>query len=369
MIETELRTTPIYDCYKDEPGVKLIDFGGWYLPVNFSSGIIAEHLEVRSNVGMFDVSHMGECMVTGPGARAFLDWMITNDVASLRPGHVVYGMMCYERGTVVDDLLVYCIDDSRFFVVLNASNADKDLAYLLDHKPEGVAIEDLCDATSQIALQGPNAEQVLKGVWPGCTELGFFDFSVNASIFGCRALVSRTGYTGEDGFEIYLKSSDGPKVWKALLEKGVMPCGLGARDTLRMEAKLPLYGHELSDQITPLEANLGVFVKLDKSFIGRDALLKQKEEGIPRSLRGFEMVEGGVARYLYSVYLNDEQIGYVTSGCKSPSLDKFVGYALIRRDIGLKFGDLIDIEIHGKLRKAKLVKTPFCKHSAGKSEA
>ena len=357
------KTTPLFDEYKDYEGVKLIDFGGWLLPVNFRDGIIAEHLAVREDVGIFDVSHMGECTVTGPGALDFLENMVTSRLCGLESGRIAYGMMCYPNGTVVDDLLVYCIaPGNKYFVVMNASNVEKDLNWLREHAPEDIVIEDLSGMTAQVALQGPNAAQVLSGLWPEADSLPTFGFEQDVQVLGERFLISRTGYTGEDGFEIYGPGDSIRKIWNALFDLGVLPCGLGARDSLRMEAKLPLYGHELSDSITPLEANLSVFVDLDKDFIGCEALRKQKEQGIARSLRGFEMVDPGVARNGYDVRLGERRIGYVTSGTKSPSLDKFVGYALIERDTGLKFGDLIQIDIHGKMKNARLVRTPFCKH-------
>lgn len=359
-----MHTTPIYEAYKDYPHVKLIDFGGWDLPVNFEAGIIAEHNAVRNEAGMFDVSHMGECLVEGPGARAFLDSLVTNDVSSQPVGRALYAIMCYENGTCVDDLILYCLKEDVFFVVMNASNVEKDLAWIIAHKPQdGVKITDLSAKVAQIAIQGPKAVDYVSSVLPSARDLGFFGIDCTSGIFGKKCIVGRTGYTGEDGFEIYCDANDGTFFWNEFIKMGVQPCGLGARDTLRLEAKLPLYGHEISDTITPLEANLGVFVKLDKTsdFIGKKALLEQQENGIPRSLRGFEMVEGGVARNGYPVLLGEKEIGYVTSGCKSPTLDKFVGFALMERKTGLKFGDNIEILIHNKPKKAVLVKTPFYK--------
>lgn len=359
-----MHTTPIYEAYKNYEGVKLIDFGGWDLPVNFKSGIIAEHNAVRATAGMFDVSHMGECLVEGPGARAFLDSLVTNDVSTQPVGRALYAIMCYENGTCVDDLILYCLKEDLFFVVMNASNVEKDLAWIMSHKPtNGVRITDLSAKTAQIAVQGPTAVDFVSKLIPQARELGFFGLDYTSGVLGKKCIVGRTGYTGEDGFEIYCAAEDGPELWNAFYEMGVTPCGLGARDTLRLEAKLPLYGHEISDSITPLEANLGTFVKLDKSadFIGKAALIKQQEEGIARSLRGFEMVEGGVARNGYPVLVSGREVGYVTSGCKSPTLDKFVGYALMERKTGLKFGDTIEVVIHGKPKKAVLVKTPFYK--------
>lgn len=357
-----MHTTPIYEVYKDYPDMKLTDFGGWDLPVNFENGIIAEHIAVRSNVGMFDVSHMGECFVEGAKAKDFLNGLVTNDISKIYPNKAMYTIMCYENGTCVDDLIIYCISDVKFFVVMNASNVEKDLNWLNSHCPSDVKITDLSPKMGQVAIQGPKAYEVLEKLMPGCNQLGFFELK-ETTYKGQYAVLGRTGYTGEDGFEIYTENATACQLWKDLKELGVQPCGLGARDTLRLESKLPLYGHEISDSITPLEANLSLFVKLDKEadFIGKAALIKQQEQGIPRSLRGFEMVDGGVPRNSYPVFLKGQEIGYVTSGAKSPSCDKFVGYALIKRDLGLKFGDEIEVEIHGKLKKAVLCKTPFYK--------
>ncbi|MDY4611595.1 MAG: glycine cleavage system aminomethyltransferase GcvT [Sphaerochaetaceae bacterium] len=367
-----MKRTPLFDAYKEYPGVKLIDFGGWELPVNFETGIIAEHHAVRTAAGLFDVSHMGECLVTGDSAKAYLDWLCTNDIASMVPGQVMYTFMCYPSGTVVDDLIVYCISETTYLVVLNASNTTKDLDWMIQGNPKASdgcslpVIRDLSAETVQIALQGPRAEKILTKLLPSAPQIAFFRFDPHCVVAGVPCLVSRTGYTGEDGFELYCSTKAGIALWNALLEAGkddgLIPCGLGARDTLRMEAKLPLYGHEISDRITPLEANLAVFVKLDKGgFCGRESLAVQQEQGIPRSLRGIEMVDGGVPRQGYPVFLGEREIGFVTSGAKSPTLEKFCGYVLIDRTTGLKFGDIVEIEIHGKKKRAKLVKTPFYK--------
>lgn len=357
-----MHTTHLYEAYKDYPQMKMTDFGGWDLPVNFETGIIAEHILVRESAGMFDVSHMGECCVSGDEAESFLNGLVTNDVSTLAVGKAMYAIMCYENGTAVDDLILYRMDKSLFFVVMNASNVEKDLTWINAHCPSSVKVENLSDEMCQIAVQGPKAVEYVGKLIPNVADMPFFGVSYE-NIFGSRCVVGRTGYTGEDGFEIYMPNEKAVEIWNYFYENGVKPCGLGARDTLRLESKLPLYGHELSDTITPLEVNLGLFVKLDKKadFIGKTALSEQQESGIPRSLRGFEMVDGGVPRNSYRVFLNGEEIGYVTSGCKGPSVDKFIGYALIKRNLGLKFGDNIDIEIHGKLKKAVLVKTPFYK--------
>lgn len=360
-----MKTTPVYNAYKDYEGIKLIDFGGWDLPVNFAKGIIAEHNAVRNGAGIFDVSHMGECIVSGKGALDYLDSLMTNNIKGAVDGQIIYTLMCYPNGTVVDDLLIYRFNAEKFVVVMNASNVEKDLAWLRKDNPNSKnapEIEDLSPKKSQLAIQGPEAVNIFAKFLPECKDLGFMHFIPEAEVCGVKCLVSRSGYTGEDGFEVYFDNEYAPKLWDEFVKAGAEPCGLGARDSLRMEAKLPLYGHEISDTITPLEANLSTFVKLDdRTFVGSEALRKQKEEGIPRSLRGFEMVDGGVARNGYRVFLKGEDIGYVTTGTKSPTLDKFVGYAMMKRDTGLVFGDEIEIEIHGKLKKAKLVKTPFYK--------
>ncbi|WP_320127891.1 glycine cleavage system aminomethyltransferase GcvT [uncultured Sphaerochaeta sp.] len=365
-----MKRTPLYPVYSTYEQVKLIDFGGWELPVNFAGGILSEHEAVRKRVGLFDVSHMGECMVIGENATQYLDYLCTNTISTLVPGQIQYTMMCYPNGTVVDDLLVYCKDSLHYLVVLNASNTEKDLAWIREGNPwtkEKPEITDCSAETVQLALQGPLAVKTLEKLVPDCQTIKSFTFRDTCLVGGVQALVSRTGYTGEDGFELYCKVEDGPRLWNILLEAGkefdIAPCGLGARDTLRMESKLPLYGHEISDTITPLEANLGVFVHLEKTdFCGKAALEKQKTEGIPRTLRGVEMIEKSVPRAQCKVFLGDREIGFVTSGTKSPSLQKFCAYVLIDRSTGLKFGDVLEIEIHGQRKKALLVKTPFYKH-------
>ena len=371
-----MKHTPLYERYKNYPGVKLIDFGGWELPVQFETGILGEHNAVRERAGLFDVSHMGECNVSGETAASYLDYLCTNSISDMQVGQCRYTLMCYPDGTVVDDLLIYRRSDISFMVVMNASNCEKDLEWIKQGNPkagECPMVQDISDATVLLALQGPLATKILSTLLPDCDSLQTFRFRSQCEVGEVMALISRTGYTGEDGYELYCAAEDGPLLWDILLEAGkpfgLICCGLGSRDTLRMEAKLPLYGHEISDTITPLEANLSMFVKLEKSdFCGRDALLSQKETGIPRTLRGIEMVDKAVPRSGYRVFLEDEDIGYVTSGTKSPTLGIFCAYILIKREAGLKFGDTVDIEIHGQRKKAKLVKTPFYKHGVKNTE-
>ncbi len=370
-----LKRTVLYDVYKNYDGVKLIDFGGWELPVNFEKGIIGEHMAVRENAGLFDVSHMGEITVEGDTSEEFINYLVTNDVSAMHDNQCMYSPMCYPDGGVVDDLLVYRYSTGKYLLVVNASNVDKDFSWIskenewIKKASEKPVLENISGRMSQIAFQGPKAESYMKElVSPEVADIEFFHFRDDLKIDGKKAIISRTGYTGEDGFEIYLANEDAADVWNYLLnatkDRGVLPCGLGARDTLRFESKLPLYGHELTKDISPLEANLSYFVKLDKKdFCGKAALVAQKEHGIPRTLRGCEMVDKGVPRAGYTVHLNGKEIGFVTSGTKSPILNKFLGLVLIKRGTGLKIGDEIEVNINGKMKKAKLVKTPFFKNT------
>lgn len=380
-----LKTTPLYAVYKEYRGVKLIDFGGWELPVNFGSGIIEEHLAVRKNAGLFDVSHMGEIIIEGDSSEEFVDWLVTNDVKSMDDYQCLYSPMCYPHGGVVDDLMIYRYSPKKYLLVVNAANTDKDFNWISKEndwiQKSGTAgtigtggsapsVTNVSAQWAQIAFQGPKANDYLREIAGDVVdEIKFFRFQDGVKIGDHECIVSRTGYTGEDGFEIYCDSAVAADVWNTILDhskdRGVLPCGLGARDTLRFEAKLPLYGHELTEDITPLEANLSVFVKLEgDDFCGKAALEKQKQEGVPRSLRGCEMIDRGVPREHYKVFSTEgDEIGYVTSGAKSIMLDKFCGLVLIQRGIGLKIGNEIEIEMNKKRKRAKLVKTPFYKRT------
>lgn len=373
-----MKQTPLYSVYSNYPEVRIIDFGGWELPVHFSSGITAEHLAVREAAGLFDVSHMGEILIEGPESTGFLDYLVTNDVRSLEDGQVLYTPMCYPHGGCVDDLIIYRYHEHSYLVVVNAANIEKDHLwmtqenpYVMDRLGEMPSIINTSDSFVQIALQGPKAEDILAQLVPTCREISFFRFQDALMIDSIPVLISRTGYTGEDGFEIYCDALSGPRLWERLLTagepQGLIPCGLGARDSLRLESKLPLYGHELSEDITPLEANLKAFVAFtEHDFCGKDALLQQQRDGIPRSLRGIRMIDRGVPRNGYEVYAGERCIGQVTSGTKSPVLGSFVGLVLIRRGIGLSLGDSVEIDIRGKRKKAELVRTPFIKHTGRK---
>jgi aminomethyltransferase len=359
-----LKQTPLYPLY-EEYGAKTIDFGGWDLPVQFA-GIQKEHEAVRTKAGLFDVSHMGEVEVKGPDALSFVQKITTNDASTLAVNQAQYSIMCYPDGGTVDDLLVYKLAEDHYLLVINAANIEKDVAWMQQHVDGDMTLRNISDETAQLALQGPLAEAVLQKLTDtDLSEIRFFYFKLDVNLAGVSALVSRTGYTGEDGFELYVKPEDAPVLWRKILEAGgedVLPCGLGARDTLRFEARLPLYGQELNESISPLEAGLGFVVKVEKQvpFIGQEALKKQKEEGIPRKLVGLEMIERGIPRSHYPVYVGEVQIGEITTGTQSPTLKKNVGLALIRKEYS-ELGTEVDVEIRGKRVKAKVVATPFYK--------
>lgn len=360
-----LKRTPLFAAYKDQ--AKLVEFGGWEMPVQFSS-IKEEHHAVRHAAGLFDVSHMGEVEVTGADATTFLQRLMTNDIDKLQDNQAQYTFMCYPDGGTVDDLLVYKKGENDYLLVPNAANLEKDVAWMNEQRSGDVNIHDVSAETALLALQGPKAEAILQRLTAvDLSSIRPFRFYPDADVDGLTVMISRSGYTGEDGFELYVAANDSVALWEKLLEAGqkdgLLPCGLGARDTLRFEVKLPLYGQELSANISPLEAGLGFAVKLDKGeFIGREALLKQKEQGISRKLVGIEMVERGIPRTNYPVYVGDERIGEVTSGTQSPTLQKNLGLALIKREYS-EIGQHVQIGIRKKRVQAKVIKTPFYKRS------
>lgn len=355
-----------------ELDAQLIEFAGYEMPVKYSS-INEEHLTVRESVGMFDLSHMGEFHLAGPGAVTFVDGLVTNDVAALEPGQILYTPMCYPDGGIVDDLLVYRLGDDELMLVVNASNIEKDWAWVEEHLPaEGVTAENRSYQTTLVAVQGPGAEKVLSAV----TELDLSGLAFYAWTRGTVAgiddvLVSRTGYTGEDGFEIYLPDEDGPALWRALwphnVEAGGRAIGLGARDTLRLEMKYALYGNDIDKTTNPLEAGLKWTVKLDKGdFIGRESLLEVKRNKVSRKLICFEMLDRGIARHGAPCHDDDgAEIGVVTSGTMSPSLGKPIGLAYLNRGHTKSGGEFL-VEIRGKLRRAVVVKPPFYKDGSRK---
>ncbi|WP_264738533.1 glycine cleavage system aminomethyltransferase GcvT [Cytobacillus firmus] len=362
---SQLKRTPLFEVYKDY-GAKTIDFGGWDLPVQFSS-IKEEHEAVRTKAGLFDVSHMGEIEVKGTDSLKYLQKMMTNDISKLKNSGAQYTAMCYENGGTVDDLLVYKIEDDHYLLVVNASNIEKDFNWLQDHAEGNMELKNLSEDMAQLAIQGPLAEKVLqKLAGTNLSDIGFFKFQQDVDLNGKKALVSRTGYTGEDGFEVYCDAKDAAALWNEILEagkeEGVLPCGLGARDTLRFEANLALYGQELSPDITPLEAGIGFAVKVNKEadFIGKEVLKNQKENGVPRKLAGIEMIDRGIPRHGYPVYKGEELIGEVTTGTQSPTLKKNIGLVLIKKDHA-EPGTELEVEIRGKRLKAKIAATPFYK--------
>ncbi|NLP44760.1 MAG: glycine cleavage system aminomethyltransferase GcvT [Peptococcaceae bacterium] len=357
-----MKKTPLYELHV-QAGGKIIDFGGWALPVEYE-GIIREHETVRTAAGLFDVSHMGEILVEGPDAEKYLQKMLTNDLAPMQDYQVYYTFMCYPDGGVVDDLIVYKYNANLYLLVVNASNKDKDYEWLLQHRAGQVTITDVSDNYALFAVQGPNAQRILQDMTStDLNQIKFFRFSSEVIIGDTPVMISRTGYTGEDGFELYLSPDQAPSLWQKILEQGqkhgLRPVGLGARDTLRFEAALPLYGHELSADISPLEAGLGHFVKFSKSdFIGKEALLRQKEGGVKRKLIAFEMLERGIPRAGYEVQADGKTIGYVTTGGIAPSLNKNIGLALIASDYAQE-GQTIEVAIRKRSMRALIIPKPF----------
>jgi aminomethyltransferase len=361
VVVEELRRTPLYDEHKDL-GARLVDFAGYEMPVQYE-GIKAEHNAVRNHAGLFDVSHMGEAVFRGPDAESAVQRLVTRDVGRLNVGQAGYSAVCYEDGGTVDDVIVYKREDD-FLIVVNASNREKDLAHFMEHTEDlDVDVADESDDWALLALQGPEAEQLLQGATDAdLSDLKPFRF-VEGEVAGSPALISRTGYTGEDGFELYVGPGDAPGIWRTLIEAGATPAGLGARDTLRLEAGLCLYGNELDPETTPLEAGIGFAVHLDKEheFIGQAALKGEQENGLRKKLVGFEMEGRGIGRHDHQVTVDDETVGRVTSGTKSPTLDRAIGLALV----GPGVEDRFDVVIRDRPVPAKAVPIPFYKRDKG----
>lgn len=354
------KKTPLYDCHVNRKG-RIVPFAGYLLPVQYETGVIAEHMAVRQNAGLFDVSHMGEILISGKDALEFLQLLLTNDFSKMTIGGVKYSPMCYENGGVVDDLLVYKQAEDKYLIVVNASNLQKDVAWIKSKLCGKVHVEDISERIAQIAIQGPRSEEIMKTLTTiENLPAKYYTFMEDCSIHGIHALISRTGYTGEDGFEIYIDTKDAPLLWETMLDKGkdygLIPCGLGARDTLRLEAAMPLYGHEMDETITPLETGLDFAVKLNKEdFIGKDALVSFK----PARVRvGLKIIDRGIARENCPVFLNETLIGHTTSGTFSPYFNYPIAMAIVNRE-ELQ-GDIF-VEIRGKRLKANLVDIPFYK--------
>jgi aminomethyltransferase len=364
---TELKRTPLYSVHR-AAGAKMVDFGGWDMPVQYT-GLIDEHNTVRKGVGLFDVSHMGEIEIRGPEAMKLVDFATTNAVAKLKTGQAQYSGLLYEHGGFVDDILVHKVADDSFFLCVNASNQEKDFEHIvgLNSGPHAFdcEVEFASDKYSQIAVQGPKA----LGVAQTLTETNLaaikYYWFTDGTFAGVPARIARTGYTGEDGFEVYVAPEYAVRVWNALMEagkpEGIKPCGLGARNTLRLESKMALYGHEIGASISPLEADLAWIVKLDKGdFNGREALVKQKEKGLTRKLVGFEMRGRGIGRDGYEVNIGGVPAGWVTSGSPAPTLNKNIGLCYLPLDRA-KPGEKIEIVIRNQAVEAETVPTPFYK--------
>ena len=357
-----LKRTPLFDSYAKFGG-KTIDFGGWELPVQFSS-IKEEHAAVREAAGLFDVSHMGEVFVEGPGSLAYLQKLVTNDVSKVAIDQTQYTTMCYTDGGVVDDLLIYRLGEEKYLLVVNAANIEKDVAWMEEQAFGDITITNDSENFGQLAIQGPKVIAALQTLTDfTLTDVKPFRLAQNVDIAGHNTLISRTGYTGEDGFEIYGSPETVVALWdKILATEAVVPCGLGSRDTLRFEACLPLYGQELAKDISPLEAGINFVVKLNKEddFNGKQALLAQKEQGVPRKSIGIEMIDKGVPRHGYKVFLGDEEIGEVTTGTQLPSTKRNVGLALIKAEYA-ELDKELEVEIRNRRLKVKTVATPFYK--------
>jgi aminomethyltransferase len=363
-----LKKTPLNAVHR-RMGGRMVDFGGWDMPVQYPAGTVEEHLRTRTHAGLFDVSHMGEIDVRGPESISFINRLVSNDVTKLVDGQAQYSALTTPEGTVVDDLLVYRFGPEHLLLVVNAGTTEKDWDWIKSHHVhEMVELKNVSADYCQIALQGPDAISILqKLTTTPLEEIKYYHFS-EGEVDGVASIISRTGYTGEDGFEVYAASAKAEQLWNKILEAGnhtapdgVLPCGLAARNTLRLEAGMALYGHEINETTTLLEANLGWICKLNKGeFTGREVLARQKEEGIRRRLVGFEMTERGIARDEQEVLINGESKGYVTSGSPAPFLKKNIGMAYVPVEFSGE-GQEIQIDVRGRLVGAKIVKTPFYK--------
>ncbi len=357
------KRTPLYDTHVKYGG-KIVSFGGFELPVQYTAGVKAEHMAVRTKAGMFDVSHMGEVLVQGEKSLDFLNYVLTNDFTDLKPGFARYSPMCNENGGTVDDLIVYMKAENDYFVVVNAANTEKDFAWMVDHKIDGVELSNVSDDYGQIALQGPLAEKILKKV----VDEKYIPAEYYTCIFDglfkdIPVMISRTGYTGEDGFEIYMPAANAPEVWETLMaageEDGLLPCALGARDTLRMEAAMPLYGHEMNDEISPRTAGLGFAVKMDKpDFIGKAAL--EADKPLKNRRVGLKVTGRGILREHLDIYRDGKVIGHTTSGTFLPYLG--ASYALAIVESGAReIGAPCQVDVRGRMVDCEMVGLPFYK--------
>jgi aminomethyltransferase len=358
---TALLRTPLYPVHR-ALGAKMVDFGGWDMPVEYS-GIIDEHMAVRTRVGVFDVSHMGEIEIRGPQALQLIEHVTPNAASQLQDGQAQYSALLYPKGTFIDDILVHRLSLQHYFLCVNASNQRKDYEWICSQNSFDVEVEYASEKYAQIAIQGPQALATLQKLTPVDLAAIRYYWFTRGEVLGTPAIIARTGYTGEDGFEIYVPPETAERMWRAVTEAGsefdIRPCGLGARNTLRMEAKMALYGHEIDASTTPYEAGLGWIVKLDKGdFVGRDALVAQKQKGVARRLAGFEMRCRNIAREGYLVKLDGSPAGFVTSGSPAPFLKKNIGLCYLPAGRAA-VGQNIEIEIRNQLAPAEIVSTPF----------
>ncbi len=359
----ELKRTRLYETHIALKG-RMVNFAGWELPVQYPTGPTVEHQAVRTAAGLFDIDHMGQFMVVGEDATPYLNHIATWDIRGMKDTDAHYSLTCYEDGGIVDDIFIYRRENG-YMVVVNASNREKDFYWFSSHTTGyNVTVTDVSDETYMLALQGPNAKIILNKLLPNHdVDTIAFHTSRSTSIGGITTLVGRTGYTGEDGFELFFSADEAVRMWNLLLETGkedgLIPCGLAARDSLRFEPCMPLYGNDITADINPISARLGFFVRFDVDFIGKNALLKIKLEGPRQKLIGFEMVDPGVPRHGYPLLSpSGEKIGFITTGMKSPTIGKFVGLGYVKPDY-TKYGTEIAVEIRGKAKKAVVVKRPF----------
>lgn len=363
-----LKKTPLNEVHRNLGG-KMVNYGGWDMPVQYTAGVLTEHLRTRTVAGLFDVSHMGEVHVDGADAIPFVNSITTNDVTKLVDGQAHYSALTNETGGVIDDLLVYRFAENKLLLVVNAATQDKDWEWISSHRGDfDVDLRHASVDYCQIAIQGPKATEILQKLTEtDLSEIKYYHFKMG-EVDGVSGIISRTGYTGEDGFEFYADAKYAEQLWNKMLETGnygsedgILPCGLASRNTLRLESAMSLYGNELGEEISPLEANLGWICKLNKGdFIGREALLKQKEAGLDRKLVGFEMTEPGIARDGFPVIIDGEKLGVVTSGSPAPFLKKNIGLAFVPTEFA-NVGQELKIEVRGKQLSAVVVPTPFYK--------
>lgn len=359
------RKTPLY-AYHERAGGKIVPFAGYLLPIQYPTGVIAEHMAVRTKAGLFDVSHMGEVLLSGPGALDCINHLFTNDFTNMKDGQVRYSPMCNEHGGVVDDLIVYRLGQDSYYVVVNAANRDKDVAWMRSHLIGNTKLEDLSDGIAQLALQGPLAQPILETlVNAALLPAKYYTYTNHVSVSGIDCMISRTGYTGEDGFELYCPAEKGPALWDALLAagapSGLIPCGLGARDTLRMEAAMPLYGHEMDDDVTPLETGLDFAVKMKKAeFIGKEGI----EARLPLAIKrvGLEVTGRGIVREHCSLFSEGREIGHSTSGTYCPFLGGPIAMALVETAFS-ELGTEFEAEVRGRRIPVRVVGLPFYKRA------